>query len=221
MKAAIDIAKSLQTTSPAPDLTVVASVQQIDEGSARVVNALFKELCSIFPAWKQAWPNDAALKAAKATWIKAFAKAGINSLEQIRYGIEACRDLGQDFAPSVGRFIKMCEPTAEMLGLPSAEKAYAEACRNAHPSADRQWTHAAVMHAANETGFYNLNTLKEDESKKLFNRNYDIACRMVAKGEPLKEIPKALPSEVSVPAKPETVNRELAKMRAMLKGGRV
>jgi len=220
MKAAIDIAKSLQTTSPAPDLTVVASVQQIDEGSARVVNALFKELCSIFPAWKQAWPNDAALKAAKATWIKAFAKAGINSLEQIRYGIEACRDLGQDFAPSVGRFIKMCEPTAEMLGLPSADKAYAEACRNAHPSADRQWTHAAVMHAANETGFYNLNTLKEDESKKLFNRNYDIACRMVAKGEPLKEIPKALPSEVSVPAKPETVNRELAKMRAMLKGGR-
>lgn len=221
MKAAIDIAKSLQTTSPAPDLTVVASVQQIDEGSARVVNALFKELCSIFPAWKQAWPNDAALKAAKATWIKAFAKAGINSLEQIRYGIEACRDLGQDFAPSVGRFIKMCEPTAEMLGLPSADKAYAEACRNAHPSADRHWTHAAVMHAANETGFYNLNTLKEDESKKLFNRNYDIACRMVAKGEPLKEIPKALPSEVSVPAKPETVNRELAKMRAMLKGGRV
>ncbi|MBA1249878.1 replication protein P [Pseudomonas luteola] len=220
MKAAIDIAKSLQTTSPAPDLTVVASVQQIDEGSARVVNALFKELCSIFPAWKQAWPNDAALKAAKATWIKAFAKAGINSLEQIRYGIEACRDLGQDFAPSVGRFIKMCEPTAEMLGLPSADKAYAEACRNAHPSADRHWTHAAVMHAANETGFYNLNTLKEDESKKLFNRNYDIACRMVAKGEPLKEIPKALPSEVSVPAKPETVNRELAKMRAMLKGGR-
>lgn len=220
MKAAIDIAKNLQTTSPTPDLTVVASIQQIDEGSARVVNALFKELCSIFPAWKQAWPNDAALKAAKATWIKAFAKAGINSLEQIRYGIEACRDLGQDFAPSVGRFIKMCEPTAEMLGLPSADKAYAEACRNAHPSADRKWTHAAVMHAANETGFYNLNTLKEDESKKLFNRNYDIACRMVAKGEPLKEIPKALPSEVSVPAKPETVNRELAKMRAMLKGGR-
>jgi hypothetical protein len=220
MKAAIDIAKGLQTLPSTPDLTVISTIQQLDEGSARVVNALFKELCSIFPAWKQAWPNDAALKAAKATWIKAFAKAGINSLDQIRYGIEACRDLGQDFAPSVGKFIKMCQPTPEMLGLPTPEKAYTEACNNAHPSADRKWTHAAVMHAAKETGYHNLNTLKEEESRKLFDRNYDIACRMVAKGEPLKEIPKALPSEVSIPAKPETVRSELAKMRAMLKGGR-
>lgn len=222
MKNVVDITKSLPAVMGKAKLEEIKPAPAfINEKSARVVNSLFRELQSIFPAWRQAWPNDKALDHAKATWTKGFRDAGITSIEQIKFGIQACRNLGQDFAPSVGRFIKMCEPTAEMLGLPSADKAYAEACRNAHPSADRKWTHAAVMHAANETGFYNLNTLKEDESKKLFNRNYDIACRMVAKGEPLKEIPKALPSEVSVPAKPETVNRELAKMRAMLKGCRV
>ncbi|WP_312272256.1 replication protein P [Pseudomonas sp.] len=220
MKSAHQVAVAINPNN-VPVTPQPAKVTNIDKGTAEVVNSLFKQLQAIFPAWKQAWPDDAALDAAKKSWIKGFMAAGITSIEQIRFGVQQCRASGTPFAPSIGQFIKWCEPTAEMLGLPSADKAYAEACRNAHPSADRHWTHAAVMHAANETGFYNLNTLKEDESKKLFNRNYDIACRMVAKGEPLKEIPKALPSEVSVPAKPETVNRELAKMRAMLKGGRV
>lgn len=52
-------------------------------GTIDVVNALFKELQAIFPAWKQAWPDDDALKAAKRSWTKAFIVEGINQLEQI------------------------------------------------------------------------------------------------------------------------------------------
>ena len=37
--------------------------KQLDSGTTEVVNALFKELQAIFPAWKQAWPDDEALKA--------------------------------------------------------------------------------------------------------------------------------------------------------------
>lgn len=186
----------------------------IDLGTAEVVNKLFAELQCIFPAWKQAWPDAAALDAAKKSWIKGFMSAGINSLEQIRFGIQQCRKHGGDFAPSVGKFIGWCQPTAEMLGLPSADKAYREATTNAHPSVtNAKWSHAAVYHAANETGFHNLNTLSADASRKLFDRNYAITVRMVIAGEPLKALPLALPEKVDARRTPEVAKSALEALR--------
>lgn len=188
----------------------------IDNGSAKVVNALFRELQSCFPAWRQAWPTDDAMAAAKKTWIKGFAAAGITSIEQIKYGIEQCRMMPSDFIPSVGKFIELCKPTPEMLGLPSIEKAYNEACRKAHPSASgAQWSHQAVYHAASESGFYNLNTLPMDASRKLFDRNYAITVRMVLEGKPLKAIPMALPESVTTRT-PEVGRAALADLRGAL-----
>ncbi|MCJ0972706.1 replication protein P [Pseudomonas sp. PS1] len=193
--------------------------RSVDQGTASVVNSLFAELQCIFPAWKQAWPDEDSLKAAKRSWIKGFMAAGINSLEQIRFGIQQCRKSGGEFAPSVGRFIKWCEPTPEMLGLPDAAKAYREACANAHPAADRKWSHPAVHHAACETGFYELANLSEERSRKLFDRNYAITVRMVMTGQPLREIPLALPETVTVRT-PEVGRENLQKLREMFKGGR-
>lgn len=191
--------------------------RSIDQGTAAVVNRLFVELQAIFPAWKQAWPTDDALQAAKKSWIKGFMAAGINTLEQIRYGIQQCRASGGDFAPSVGRFVQWCQPTPEMLGLPSFGAAYREACRIAHPAADRSSVHPAVYHAACETGFYELGNLPEERSRKLFNRAYVITLRMVMDGEPLREIPKALPESVSV--RTEEVGRAaLAGLRRSMRG---
>ena len=200
-------------------VAIAEPVQQprtIDQGTAAVVNSLFAELQCIFPAWKQAWPDEDSLKAAKRSWIKGFMAAGINSLEQIRFGIQQCRKSGGDFAPSVGRFIRWCEPTPEMMGLPDASKAYREACRIAHPAADRSDVHAAVYHAACETGLYELANLPEERSRKLFDRNYAITVRMVMNGEPLREIPLALPETVSVRT-PEVGMAALAALRAKVK----
>ena len=175
-----------------------AAPRTVDQDTATVVNKLFVELQSIFPSWKQAWPTDEALAAAKKSWIKGFMSAGISSLEQIRFGIHQCRKSGGDFAPSVGRFIRWCEPTPEMLGLPDAAKAYREACANSHPASDRQWSHPAVHHAACETGLYELANMPEEKSRRLFERNYSITVRMVMEGQPLREIPLALPKSVEV-----------------------
>lgn len=190
--------------------------RSIDQATAAVVNKLFAELQSIFPAWKQAWPTTEALDAAKKSWIKGFMAAGINTIEQIRFGIEQCRKSGGDFAPSVGRFIRWCEPTPEMMGLPGASKAYREACRIAHPAADRSDVHAAVYHAACETGLYELANLPEERSRKLFDRNYAITVRMVMTGEPLREIPLALPETVTV-CTPEVGLAAIAALRAKVK----
>lgn len=159
-------------------------------GTVDVVNALFKELQAIFPAWKQAWPNDAALSTAKRSWIKAFIVAEINTLEQIRFGIERCRSLGTDFAPSVGKFIKLCQPTPEMLGIPSHDKAFREALVNAHPSrfGNRVWSHQAVRHAALQCEMHNLGDLIPEKASKVFDRAYDITIRMLMQGKPLEDI---------------------------------
>jgi len=193
-----------------------AAPRKIDNATVEVVNRLFLELQAIFPAWRQAWPDDKALAAAKRSWIKGFAAAGINSLEQIRYGLEQCRLSGCDFAPSVGKFIQWCRPTPELLGLPSVEQAYRAACRIAHPAADRTRVHQAVYHAACETGFYELNSLPEEKSRRLFGRAYGITVQAILEGKPLREIPKALPERVSV-RNPAAAQATLDAIRKMLK----
>ena len=181
-----------QLLSTMGNLPPVAFVQpkQLPPGTADVVNALFKELQAIFPAWKQAWPDDDSLKAAKRSWIKAFIVAGINQLEQIRYGLQNCRQIGGDFAPSVGKFIKWCQPTPEMLGIPSHDKAFREALENSHPSrfGDRTWSHAAVRHAALQCEVHNLGDLIPEKASKVFDRAYDITIRRLVQGLPLEDI---------------------------------
>ncbi|UVL70619.1 replication protein P [Pseudomonas protegens] len=181
-----------QLLSSMGNLPPVSLVQpkQLPPGTADVVNALFKELQAIFPAWKQAWPDDDALKAAKRSWIKAFIAAGINSLEQIRYGLQNCRQVGGDFAPSVGKFIKWCLPTPEMLGIPSHDKAFREALENSHPSrfGERAWSHPAVRHAALQCEIHNLGDQIPEKASKVFDRAYDITIRRLVQGLPLEDI---------------------------------
>ncbi|MGH8346858.1 MAG: replication protein P [Pseudomonas sp.] len=164
--------------------------KQLSPGTANVVNALFRELQAIFPAWKQAWPDDESLKAAKRSWIKAFIAAEITALEQIRYGLLNCRQLGGDFAPSVGKFIKWCQPTPEMMGIPSHDKAFREALLNLHPArrTSREWSHPAVRHAALQCELHNLADQVSEKASKIFDRAYDITIRRLVQGLPLEDI---------------------------------
>lgn len=92
-----------------------------------MINGLFRELRSIFLAWKQAWPYMATYKAAKQQWMQVFFEAGICSTEQLRFGLMRARQAAKDFVPSVGVFIGWGTPTAEMLGLPKLVTAHREA----------------------------------------------------------------------------------------------
>ena len=159
---------------------------------------------------------------AKRTLVKAFMAEGIKQIEQIRFGLQNCRKLGSDFAPSVGKFIQMCQPTPEALGIPSHEAAFAESVANAHPSmaGGREWSHQAVYHAASQCGFHALNTMKTEVSRKLFDRNYDITIRMMLAGERLRNIPLALPERVNGRVTAAIGNQALADLRKS-RGGHV
>lgn len=208
----ISMQQAVSAARPAPEPL------QIDEGSARVVNALFRELKAIFPAWRHAWSTHSEESAARLSWVKAFSAAGLRNLDQIRYGVEQCRASGRPFMPSVGEFIAWCRPTPEQLGCPSGRAAYLQACQLAHPSADRSSAHPAVWHAAQEVGLYVLASLPESKSWPAFERAYSLTLGMIERGEQLREIPKALPASVSAPANPDRVRSALEEMRKKLKG---
>jgi hypothetical protein len=144
--------------------------------------------------------------------------AGLTGHE-IAHGIGKARAECQ-WPPSIAEFRALCiaAPTAESMGLPTEDKAYSEACRKAHPAmAGAAWSHQAVYHAACESGFFNLNTLPMDASRKLFARNYAITVQMLIDGKPLKEIPLALPEGVSTRT-PDVGRSALAALRSKLKG---
>ena len=219
MRAVQALTAGIRAGAALPPIPVAATLpRQADPATVEVVNRLFVELQAIFPAWRQAWPDDKALAAAKRSWIKGLAAAKITRLEQVRFGLEQCRLDGGDFIPSVGKFVARCRPTPESLGLPSPARAFREACANAHPAAEQRWSHEAVYHAACETGFHELRNLPEDKSRVLFERAYALTVRMLLAGEPLREIPKALPERVSV--RTEAVGRAaLAALRRQVCGG--
>lgn len=174
-------ARALSTAAPyqAPAQTGT-QLGVVDDATGEVVERLFRQLQAIFPAHKQAWPDDKAKAAAMRNWTMGFMAAGIRTLEQIRYGIEQCRKSGSPFAPSVGQFIGWCTPGPEAFGLPASSDAWMEALMGVY-------SHEGVKIAAIATGLFDLRSAKQDDKglRQRFNHNYTIVIRRAQSGQPL------------------------------------
>jgi len=187
MKTATDLLKTLPNLPAEPVRDSRARKPSAE--AAKIVNTLFDELKSIFPAWRQAWPNDAAEARAKRTWVKGFMRAGVTTIEQLRYGIEACRLMDTDFAPSVGKFVKLCVPSAEDLGLPGDEAAWREVVRHCDNPGSHTWSHEVVRLAGDAVGWFNLrcSSIPEETLRKRFDHAYFQLRRRASMGLPLEE----------------------------------
>lgn len=174
----------------------------------------FIELQTIFPAWRHALPTTEHLKAAKRQWFKAFQESGITTAAQIAAGLRKARAEGGDFWPSPSTFVAWCKPSAEDFGLPDQRAAFREAIDNAGRIDGRRWTHAAVYHAANQVGLYDLAQMTADKAEKAFLAAYAATCKAVIAGEALPEVPKAIERAAPVKAREATASRYMAEMRA-------
>ena len=163
--------------------------QQNRESTEKLINGLFAELRAICTAWRQAWPDQRTHDLAKDHWVGGFMDAGINSIEQIEFGLKKQRQSVKPFVPSIGEFIAMCKPTAADFNLPDVNTAYAQAAQLAYPEADQSKFNQAVYHAACLTGFYELNNLPQDKSFPIFARCYQSTVDAVMIGQPLREVP--------------------------------
>lgn len=167
---------------------------EVDEQTAAVVDMVFLQLQAIFPAWRQAWPDDKALALAKRSWTKGLQASGIRAVEQVRFGIEQCRRSGSAFAPSIGQFVAWCLPTAEMMGVPTEEAAWREAVRGCADPEGWHWSHDAVRLAAAAVGFWELRqgTGGADALRRRFGSAYAQLVGRLARGEMLAEPMQAL-----------------------------
>lgn len=190
MKQVSQVMATLTNQPPEP----VRLPAKLDPATVKIVNELFAELQGIFPGWQRSWPTDKAMGRAKRSWVKALHKARISTMEQLRWGVEACRQLGEDFVPSVGRFIRMCVPDPADLGMPDEESAWREAVRGSSDPARYRWSHEAVHLAGRTTGWFYIRqgALPEEVLRKRFGNAYHQLLRRAAMGLPLEEPRQAL-----------------------------
>ncbi|WP_167404837.1 replication protein P [Vibrio penaeicida] len=83
------------------------------ENQAKIINALFVELQSIFPSWRHALPDDEILARTKKTWAKAFIENQIVTQTLLQQGLRKARKHKSPFFPSVGEFIGWCLESPE------------------------------------------------------------------------------------------------------------
>ena len=83
--------------------------QQVSVNAKSVIDGLFTELKSCYPAWRQAFDSREAWNAAKKTWTKAFIENNISNQQQVAEGLAAARKGVNPFWPSVGQFISWCD----------------------------------------------------------------------------------------------------------------
>lgn len=180
MKPVRDITEHLDPPAALAKIPAVQPVR-IDPATAHLVNQVFAKLQGIFPAWRQAWPDDHALRSAKREWIGGFVQAGINSDTQLAWGFQGARRSRKDFVPSVGVFVEWCKPSAADMGLPCESDAW-------HQALLGQYAHAAVRIAAEATSTFDLRTAKQGDKalRQRFERNYAIVMRRAQTGQPLE-----------------------------------
>lgn len=180
MKCASEITKDLDPQKALAQVPVIGPIK-VDQNTAEIVNTVFAKLQGVFPAFRQAWPDDDALDSAKREWIAGFIQGGINSQEQLAYGFREARKSKSPFLPNVGQFVAWCTPNAEQLGLPHEGDAWIEALMGTY-------SHKAVRIAAEATSTFDLKSARQDDKalRQRFERNYAIVVRRAQTGQPLE-----------------------------------
>jgi len=109
--------------------------------------------------------------------------------QQIAKGLDRAKR--REFMPGPGVLAELCKPHPEDFGMPSAQAAYLEACRQLAKSPQyRKWTHPGVYIAYVATTAYVLKSETERQAFPKFEREYQAVINRVMAGEQL-QVPKA------------------------------
>ena len=156
----------------------------IDDFAKSIIDRVFSNLATIFPAWKHNWksddPNDPdkVLKSAKREWTKAFVENNISTMEQIKYGFTKARKSESDFLPSCGKFVSWCTPTAEDFGYPSEQQALRDCIsyRNRHKMGMKTYARPMIIDLCKRVDWFLMNTASNQTEQKRatahFNEEY-------------------------------------------------
>lgn len=134
----------------------------INENVKRLVDKVFEQLKSIFPAWQYAWKDAKAIDSAKVEWVKAFVENNVNTVEQLKQGFKQARASGSDFLPSAGKFVKWCNKS-----VCDAESAYIRFVNREQPLSPVE------VATRGEVG-YNCRSMSAEKAERLWIKHYNV-----------------------------------------------
>ncbi|WP_186294771.1 replication protein P [Vibrio algivorus] len=167
---------------PRPQKSSFSQAPVITDETRRFVNQIFIELQASFTAWKQTFPTNEALAAAKVTWMKALVEARIVRKEQIAQGLRVARQCESDFFPSPGKFISWCK-TAE--NVPDIDTAFG--MLNDYIADHQIGMPIEVRAMFDLIDRTVLRTKTESDLFRVFKRNYRFVCGLVNSGQSIDE----------------------------------
>ena len=169
-----------------------------DEETSRIVDMLFDELMSIFPAHKCAFETQHIFDLAKKNWFLALKSARITSVETIKVGLNQARKSTNPFFPSCGQFVLWCSPSSDDLGMPSKEDAY-----DISQKMNRQFpeglqlpleVESVIKYCLKSIGRMEYRMMTAENSRKTFYYTYELALKRHASCG-VDIIPRAIPRE--------------------------
>ena len=169
----------------------------IDDQAKRLVDKVFEQLKSIFPAWQYAWKDAKAIDAAKVEWVKAFLEGNVNTVEQLREGFKHARACESDFLPSSGKFVQwcnksVCDPAPAYIRFVNREKPQ----------------HPVEVATRGEVGF-NCRSVSAEKAEKIWNKHFKINYNKWVNGQ-LNKTETPLLTEHST-ARPTDIMRDTFK----------
>lgn len=155
----------------------------------------------IFAEFEFAYHNQFHKAFAEAESLVIAKKYWLSSLENFAplQIVQAAKQVirSQDYLPSIAALVRACEQGLDLFGLLPARQAYLEACGAPPPKREFHWSHAAVYHAGQASGWYLLANTAEATAFPVFDYNYALLCQRVIRGETLSiELPTPLPKKI-------------------------
>jgi len=199
---------------------------------ASFVNKLFTQLQAIFPAWRQAFPNDAAVGEAKRQWSLGLIESGLTSGDSIKSGLAKARKSKNPFLPSIGQFVDWCqEAVRDQLNFPTLDAAILQISRYSHSRKYPNPKYVPEIHPVAYWIYQHIDTFAvshadEREARRLVGIAYAEASEKASQGYVFESPPNLLPEEAGAGA-PMTAEQiasaadARAQIKAMLGGVRV
>lgn len=134
------------------------------------------------------------------TWARGL--AGLTGAELGR-GLEACRDSGKPWPPTLPEFRGWCQVEA-VRQLPTELQAYRAACEG------RWELHTAVYEAAKGVGTWELRREPQDRTWPLWRREWAAVVERARQGETFPDPPPARGVEYQAPRLPKRAAEDVA-----------
>lgn len=178
----------------------------------RLVEAVCHKLKALTKGYMKKMGNPAGEAEYKRQLLAAFAENRIGCIEDISGALALYRSEDR-WCPTPAELVELILKTRHG-GIPGAESAYIEYCRNfANPK--HEWSHPIVVESVRQGQCaYEVKSLPREKGFPIYERSYKVLLERLRNGESIETpIPKAIPEKIERPLDHKENKSRLADLR--------